>query len=59
LDVEKMKNEMGDVLWYFSILLSTLGLTFEDVIEANVTKLRERHPEGFRPRYESDSGASE
>ena len=59
LDVEKMRSEMGDVLWYFAILLDTLGLTFEDVMKANVDKLRQRHPEGFRPRYGSDSGASE
>jgi NTP pyrophosphatase (non-canonical NTP hydrolase) len=59
LDIEKMKSELGDVLWYFSILLSTLGLTFEDVMQANADKLRARHPSGFVPRYKSDSGISE
>jgi NTP pyrophosphatase (non-canonical NTP hydrolase) len=54
-----MKSELGDVLWYFSILLSTLGLTFEDVMQANADKLRARHPSGFVPRYKSDSGISE
>ena len=58
LDVEKVKDEMGDVFWYISILLSTLGLTFEDVMQASTDKLRARHPDGFVSRYESDSGVS-
>ena len=58
LDMEKMKDELGDVLWYFSVMLSTLGLTFEDVMQANIQKLEQRHPNGFTPRYASDSGAS-
>src|SRR5262249_5772879 len=59
LDVEKVKDELGDVLWYFFILLDTLGLTFEEVMKANATKLEERHPGGFHPQYPSDSHASE
>lgn len=59
LDVEKMKDELGDVLWYFSVLLSTLGLTFEEVMQANIAKLQARHANGFTPRYTSDSHASE
>ena len=58
LDVEKLKDELGDVLWYFFVLLDTVGLTFEQVMEANVIKLETRHANGFNARYQSDSGAS-
>ena len=58
LDMEKMKDELGDVLWHFAVLLSTLGLTFEEVIQANIAKLQARRPGGFTPQYPSDSGAS-
>ncbi|MBO0777230.1 MAG: nucleoside triphosphate pyrophosphohydrolase family protein [Ktedonobacteraceae bacterium] len=54
LDVAKLQEELGDVLWYFSVLLSTLGLTFEEVMAANIAKLERRHPNGFTPRYTSD-----
>lgn len=59
LDIDKMRDELGDVMWYFSVLLDTLGLSFEDVMEANVAKLEKRHPNGFVPKYASDSHASE
>src|SRR5215469_5115357 len=59
LDVEKVKSELGDVLWYFAVLLDTLGLTFEEVMRENAMKLDERHPNGFTPQYASDSHASE
>jgi NTP pyrophosphatase (non-canonical NTP hydrolase) len=59
LDREKIKYEIGDVLWYLSVLCSTLDLDLEDIMKWNIEKLRARHPEGFTPRYESDSGSSE
>ncbi len=59
LDRDKLKDELGDVLWYFSVLCSTLDLTFEEVMDANITKLEKRHENGFTPRYVSDSHISE
>ena len=59
LDSEKLRDELGDVLWYFFILLDTVGISFEEVLEANVAKCRARHPNGFTPRYASDSSSSE
>ena len=59
LDVEKLTRELGDMLWYFAVLLDTIGLTFEDVMMANVAKLEARHGNGFNPHYASDSHASE
>jgi NTP pyrophosphatase (non-canonical NTP hydrolase) len=59
LDSEKLKDELGDVLWNFFILLDTLDLTFEEVMMTNARKLETRHPNGFNPHYASDSHASE
>jgi NTP pyrophosphatase (non-canonical NTP hydrolase) len=52
---EKLKEELGDVLWYLANLCTTLAITLEDVMHANLAKLHRRHPNGFVPRYESDS----
>lgn len=47
LDSEKVKKELGDVLWYVAALATTLGLSMEDVGAANIEKLKARYPEGF------------
>lgn len=45
LDREKVVKELGDVLWYYTLLLETLGISWTEVIEGNVKKLTERHPQ--------------
>lgn len=47
LDREKMRKELGDVLWYVAGLCSTLGLDLGDVMGANIEKLRTRYPDGY------------
>jgi len=47
LDREKLRNELGDVLWYVATLASDLGIPLSDVASGNVDKLRRRYPEGF------------
>ena len=47
LEKDKVIKELGDVLWYLSALCNTLHISLEDVIEANVAKLRARYPDGF------------
>jgi NTP pyrophosphatase (non-canonical NTP hydrolase) len=47
LDSAKLCKEIGDLLWYLVLLCETTGLTLEQVMEANVEKLRKRYPEGF------------
>jgi NTP pyrophosphatase (non-canonical NTP hydrolase) len=59
LDIAHLRDELGDVLWYFVVLLDTVGLTLEEVMAANIEKLEQRHPHGFQPHYSSDSHASE
>ncbi len=59
LDTNKLKDELSDVLWHYFVLLDTLGISFEEVMEASAEKLLKRHPNGFNPHYASDSSASE
>ena len=47
LDKLKLKDELGDVLWYAAITCQSLGITLDDVMEHNVKKLLLRYPDGF------------
>lgn len=47
LDREKLKKEVGDVLWYAAAVCTNLDLTLEEVMEANIEKLQQRYPDGF------------
>lgn len=42
---ESMCDEMGDVLYYFTALLSNCDLTLEQVMDYNVEKLTKKHGE--------------
>lgn len=46
-DADKMKKELGDVLWYLANLASAHGFNLSEVAEANVEKLQARYPNGF------------
>jgi NTP pyrophosphatase (non-canonical NTP hydrolase) len=39
----KLKDELGDVLWYISACADELGLTLTEIAEFNVLKLAKRH----------------
>lgn len=47
LNEAALRNELGDVLWYWVFLCETLGFAVDDVMTANVEKRRKRFPEGF------------
>lgn len=40
-------DEYGDLLWHFVQGLNTLGITLEQVMEANLKKLKVRYPSAF------------
>jgi len=40
---QKLKDELGDVLWYISACADELGLTLTEIAEFNVEKLSKRH----------------
>ena len=39
----KLKDELGDVLWYISACADELGITLTQIAEYNVAKLAKRH----------------
>ena len=47
LDREKLAKELGDICWYLAETATALGLDLEDIMAANIEKLKKRYPEGF------------
>lgn len=47
LKKDKLVEELGDVLWYIVECVDTIGMTLEDVANANILKLVKRFPDGF------------
>lgn len=47
LDRVNLVEEIGDVMWYFAILADELGVSFEEIWEKNINKLRQRYPEKY------------
>ena len=47
LDKEKLAKELGDICWYIAETATALDLSLEDIMAANIEKLRKRYPEGF------------
>lgn len=47
MNVEHLKAELGDVLWYTAFLCETLELSMQDVATANIVKLKKRYPDKF------------
>ena len=46
-DASRLKEELGDVLWCLAVTAKSLGLSLDDIAEANQQKLSRRHPKGF------------
>ena len=47
LDIEHFKKELGDIAWYLAEAATAIGVELEDILEANIEKLKQRYPEGF------------
>lgn len=47
LDLVALKSELGDVLWYVSLMLTSIDSSFEEVMQMNIDKLKTRYPGGF------------
>ena len=47
LDVTNVKEELGDLCWYMSLMLDAVGSSFEEVMKMNHDKLEKRFPGGF------------
>ena len=51
LDKVNAAEEIGDVLWYAAVALDTLGVSFEEVMDKNIAKLKKR----FGNKFTSDA----
>ena len=47
LDLSKLSKELGDLLWYLSMIGEYYGLSLDDIAQQNIEKLEARYPEGF------------
>ncbi len=47
LDKDHLAVELGDIAWYLAEAAYVLDLNLEDVLQANIDKLKKRYPEGF------------
>ena len=54
-NVEHLKIELGDILWYAAQACMALDITFEEVMERNYLKLSARYPEGTFSVYKSEN----
>lgn len=48
-DREHMLKELGDCLWFIAEACEVLEAGMSEVMSMNISKLRERYPEGFDP----------
>ena len=47
LDKERLAKELGDIAWYLAEAATALDMELEDILQANIEKLKKRYPEGF------------
>jgi NTP pyrophosphatase (non-canonical NTP hydrolase) len=47
LDKEHLSKELGDIAWYLAEAATALDLNLDDILAANIEKLKKRYPEGF------------
>ena len=47
VDSERLKSELGDILWYVSAVASLFNLDLQEIAQYNIEKLEKRYPEGF------------
>lgn len=45
-DKKEMGREIGDVLWYLAVFAHHLGISFDDIANANLNKLADRQKRG-------------
>ena len=47
LDKAALAKELGDIAWYLAEAATALDMELEDILRANIEKLKARYPEGF------------
>ena len=54
-NLEHLKIELGDVLWYVAQACMALDISFEEVADVNIDKLSKRYPDGHFAEYYSEN----
>ena len=57
-NIEHLKIELGDILWYVAQACMALDISIDDVLQKNVQKLLKRYPEGAFDAYFSENRAA-
>lgn len=45
-DRAELAKELGDVVWYIAVMADSLGLSMDEIMQQNVTKLQNRKNRG-------------
>ena len=56
LDRARLAKELGDVAWYLAEAATALDIPLEDILRANLDKLKARYPEGFSAQRSQNRG---
>ena len=47
LDIDHLKKELGDVMWYVAMICESAGFALDELMKMNIDKLKARYPHGF------------
>lgn len=47
LDVENVKEELGDILWFVAFMADLISVPMEDVAQGVIDKLKKRYPDDY------------
>ena len=47
LDIQHLKEEIGDIMFYLVNLASIYEIDFSEILQINIDKLMKRYPDGF------------
>ena len=59
LDKAHLAKELGDIAWYLAEAATALDMDLEDILIANIEKLKKRYPEGFSSYASINRGETE
>lgn len=54
LDREHLAKELGDIAWYLAECAFALDIPLEDILVANIEKLKRRYPDGFEVKKSTE-----
>ena len=58
-NIEHLKIELGDIMWYVAQACIALDVTLDDILERNVQKLLKRYPGGDFDVYYSENRSAD